>query len=387
MGSGDESIDFDLVARYLAGESEADERLAFERWLAAHPERADLIDGLRAVWAAGPELARRDGVDAEALAQRVVRAATNHRLARRAETELRLSHAGAPRRTAWVRILGAAPAVAAVALAAMTGTWVWRTAGAGRSGMAESRFSGRAFATARGERQTIRLTDGTRVVLGAASVLRLGAEYPRGVRDVYLEGEALFDVHHDAARRFAVHAANAIATDVGTSFDVRAYAGDGAVRVVVRDGSVDLRQAPAPLMQRAGQTPSLQAGDLAVVSDSAIVVTHGANVAALTAWAQGRLIFDRTPLRDVARDLARTFDVDIAVTDSTLLSRRITGAFSEDEGMDDVLTAIAVSVGARVERSGRHILIRGGVAGLIHVDSQTPPPMMRTAIATDAKPQ
>ena len=59
-----------------------------------------------------------------------------------------------------------------------------------------------------------------------------------GTREVELEGEAYFAVVHDAARPFAVRAHGAVATDVGTAFDVRAYPEDAGARIAVTEGAV-----------------------------------------------------------------------------------------------------------------------------------------------------
>src|SRR5206468_9531820 len=61
------------------------------------------------------------------------------------------------------------------------------------------------------------------------------------VRDVYLDGEAFFEVAHDARRPFAVHTARAVARDLGTRFNVRAYRDAADVVVAVAEGAVALK--------------------------------------------------------------------------------------------------------------------------------------------------
>jgi ferric-dicitrate binding protein FerR (iron transport regulator) len=92
----------------------------------------------------------------------------------------------------------------------------------------------RTFATGNGDRAELKLTDGTRIRMAPATRLRVAADYGVDRRDVYLEGEAYFDVVHDEQRPFTVFAGNASAQDLGTQFTVRSYADDGAVQVVVR---------------------------------------------------------------------------------------------------------------------------------------------------------
>src|SRR5204863_7767682 len=88
------------------------------------------------------------------------------------------------------------------------------------------------IATRRGQPATLRLPDGTRVDLGVASAIRYAPAYGGRERDVYLEGEAYFEVAPDPKTPFTVYAANAITRDRGTKFGVSAYPGASQVEVV-----------------------------------------------------------------------------------------------------------------------------------------------------------
>ncbi len=218
------------------------------------------------------------------------------------------------------------------------------------------------LATAAAARASITLRDGTRLTLGPATRVRVPADFGRTTRTVELEGEAYFAVVHDEHHPFVVHARNATVTDIGTGFDIRAYAGD-AVRVAVAEGRVSLARKGGRDARGEAETPkSLARGDLASVTDTAIVVTHGADIAALTAWTQGRLVFEDTPLPDVARQLDRAFNVEITIADSALAGREVSGVF-DNETVDQVLDAVTAVIGGRYERSGRAVVIRRGMAG------------------------
>src|SRR5262249_18634375 len=157
------------------------------------------------------------------------------------------------------------------------------------------------MATGRGQRATVQLADGSRVVLGVDSRIR----YPRGFgkqgREIDLVGEAYFDVVHDARVPFRVRTPHGVSEDVGTRFAVRAYAGESSARVVVEEGFVAV-----------GHGVTLGAGDLArVTRQAAPHVVHGAPVARLLAWTHGQLNFVNTPLREVVADLRRWYDVTV----------------------------------------------------------------------------
>ena len=250
------------------------------------------------------------------------------------------------RRPAWRR---EAILVAAACLVVAAGAVLLRQTSA------VSRGEPREYVTAAAQREKITLADGTELTLAPASRLRFPADYGRGSRDVYLEGEAFFAVRHDAAHPFAVHAGGAVARDVGTRFDVRAYADDRAVRVAVAEGEVAVgagagRHRPVP-----GRTA--RAGDAVVVSDTAVAMLHGADIAELTAWTDGRLVFRATPLREVVRDLGRWYDLDVRVDGAALGERTFSGSYTT-ESAEQVLSLVTAAVGARYERHGRTVTIR-----------------------------
>jgi transmembrane sensor len=174
-----------------------------------------------------------------------------------------------------------------------------------------------------------------------------------GAREIMLEGEAVFDVAHDSTRPFVVYAGNAVARDIGTRFDVRAYPGAGAVQVVVASGIVMLSDTAH------ARTPGvlLTAGQLGAI-DSAGRATHQPNVdtAQFFAWTDGRLAFRNTPLREAAARLERWFDLDIEIPDSTIATRRITATISA-QPVQDVLDAITLPLHLRYERHGRRVVI------------------------------
>jgi transmembrane sensor len=212
----------------------------------------------------------------------------------------------------------------------------------------------RTTSTPPGRRAEIRLADGTRVVLGAASSLRYPRQFGAGARDVYLTGEGYFEVVHDSAHPFRVHAAHATAEDVGTAFGVFAYAGDTTVRVVVAEGSVALGSASAPVAHRTLLVPG-QLGTLAA-RDAAPTVRR-VNVDAWLAFTDDRLAFDETPLPEVVAQLGRWYGTPFRLADSTLANRTLTASFTT-ESLADVLSALAPVLDVRFLRAGDTVVVR-----------------------------
>jgi transmembrane sensor len=347
-GPPPDQVDWEALARYFAGESSATEAEATSRWLAEHPEEADAFAALDAVTAQLDSNDLADAVggepDVDAAWQRVSAQLDERPVA--AKTKV---YTFAPRPSVWRSpALRAAAAIALIAGSAA----VWRL------DMGESPdaavTAARTFATAPGKRDSVVLVDGSRVLLGPGSSLRIEAGYGDQRRDVYLDGEALFDVRHDDARPFVVHASDLMVHDLGTTFTVRTTNGtNGVTTVAVTQGAVRVARSIA-------STDSgvvLRAGDRGTTaSGSAFTVERGAVLTDELAFTRGQLVFRDTPLPVVAASLRRWYGVDVRIADSSLNARTLTASFNE-EPLADVLRVIGLALDARVQHEDSTVVI------------------------------
>jgi transmembrane sensor len=185
------------------------------------------------------------------------------------------------------------------------------------------------------------------------------ASFGAGVRRVHLEGQALFRVTHDASRPFLVHAGGTVAEDLGTEFEVRAYATEPVVRVIVAEGSVALRR------ESGDSAAILRPRDVARLGTAgSVVVLHDQNIDRMLAWTSGQLNFDDAPLSQVAEELQRWFDVECRIADPALAGSRYSGPFFADS-LDAGLQALDMAMaGVRVERRGRVVTFSAGTSVL-----------------------
>jgi transmembrane sensor len=361
----DDDTDWALLARWLADECTPADRAALERWVAEDPSRGEEMAALRRTWDRAAELPAPSRVDAmwNRLAARM-HPATGAAGAQRngAAEPPPASAASAPRRPTPVIALlpHRTPAQrrwrAAVAIAAGIVVVAGALATLDRSAPAPKVAAEpplKEFATAPGQRATIRLADGTRVELGFASRLRV-RPFETGRREMTLEGEAVFDVVHDAARPFLVHAANAVTEDLGTSFSIRAYPEDGSVRVVVMSGRVALRpHAPGAGSREAVLGP----GELGRLDSAGrIEVRSRVDTTEYLGWLSGRVVFDNARLDAVAAELARRFDVAIRIPDPAVAARRVT-VDMPSRTLAEVLDAALVPLALRSRRDGSTIVL------------------------------
>jgi transmembrane sensor len=332
--SSPQPIDVVQLGRYLDGTASTEERAVVEAWVGSDADRRAALASLHAAWSAD---SRRLGAsyDAEAALARLWAGLPADR-----ESSSRLG---------WSRWLAAAAIV--VALGAGARWWIGSHQPTPPPVAQAPTF--REYATPRGRRAVFRLLDGTEITLNADSRLRVPSSFGGSAREVYLEGEAFFIVVHDTARAFAVHTRRGSVRDVGTRFNVNAYADVSADRVAVEDGAVDLAAA-----QRAdtGST-RLRAGQVGAVSaDGRVRVLARAAVGDELAWTRGRLAFRAVPLGEAALRLGRWYDLDIRVTDSDLARRSVTGSYGS-EPVTEILDLLTAAVGARYAWHGRTVTI------------------------------
>jgi transmembrane sensor len=337
--------DFDRLARHLAGESSPSERVETEQWIAADPARRAATEELAEAWRVAGGAHR---VDVEMGWQRL-----SGRLASTPESAKLLQFR---QRRSWWRDNARLVPLAAAALLVAGAAILWPVTRRSAHRSAADTGEMLTFNTATGQRRNVDLSDGTHVSLGVASELRVLAGYGKGAREVALTGEATFTVTHDRARPFRVHAGRAVIEDLGTEFAIRSYGSDAVVRVAVVSGSVSVRRGSS---QTVGAT--LARADVAVVADTGEVsVARGQDVGPYLAFARGRLVFDRTPLTEVAAELQRWYGVDVRLRDASLgaLHYTNTGGF-ENESLDEVLRVIAASLNLRYEQRGRLVEFTG----------------------------
>ena len=209
-----------------------------------------------------------------------------------------------------------------------------------------------------GELRSIQLEDGSHVTLNSATKIQIQLRKDR--RFVRLiRGEALFEVTHDASRPFEVETDRATLEDVGTQFDVDRRADRTTITVI--DGRVAVLSAVSP-RRAAFALPVLSTAERLTIGPAGPgTVEHEVNVAAATAWTQHRLMFERSPLREVADEFNRYNPDKIEIESAALANRTITGVF-ETNGSRSFVSFLAAIPGVEVrdDPEGNHIVTVAG---------------------------
>ena len=220
------------------------------------------------------------------------------------------------------------------------------------------------YSTSIGEERSIRLSDGSSIVLNSRTRVRV--RFSEHERDVdLLEGQTLFHVAKDPTRPFIVRSDSARVRAVGTEFDV--YRRESGTTVTVVEGQVAVIPVEPRIAGRRTQSGTLEAFDpaaaIVLVAGEQVTVTASrppqavhADVAAATAWTQQQLVFDSTPLIDVVKEFNRYNDRQLIVSDSSLEDFHVTGVFSSADPAS-LLRFLRAQRGVNIEETDRDIRI------------------------------
>lgn len=215
------------------------------------------------------------------------------------------------------------------------------------------------LATRFGETRNVTLPDGSVVVLnGNSSLSYLEADFAQQ-RDVSLAGEGFFSIVK-SPHRFGVQLSGGTSVEVlGTQFVVSSR--PRQKRVVLSEGKLQLILPQARTVKGA-VVPTrlvLSPGDVVELSDSPqrLVRKRVADPGRYAAFRQNKIVFQDTPLQEVARMLEDTYGYQVRFQDPALAARRFTGSCPADR-IDILLSALEKSFSISIARKGKKITIR-----------------------------
>ena len=210
-----------------------------------------------------------------------------------------------------------------------------------------------------GETQSILLPDNSTVQLNANSTLYYKDNWEdKGRREVWLEGEAFFSVRKQTASgdaavprqvKFVVHSGDLNIEVLGTKFNVKRRR--GTTQVILKSGKVGLTSRVNN--HRIEMTPGERVD---YVEAEQQYIKEVVNPDPLTAWRNNRLIFDDTPLTEIAALLEDNYGMKVKILDDELRNRRFTGT-SPVDNIDILLTKLSKIFYLKVSKDGKTVMI------------------------------
>ena len=185
----------------------------------------------------------------------------------------------------------------------------------------------------RGRQYDLILSDGTHVWLNAETTLSFPLSF-NGDRQVSVTGQAFFDVAH-TGNAFMVHCSHGMVKVMGTTFDVRDYAGE-TTSVTLVSGSVTYTTNNETTVLHPGEQVVQEPGATSTVVQQ--VDTHR-----FTAWKDGIIYFNDERLEDVLSDIERMYDVRIVYSDDYLRDMSFTGECSRFKNVEEFMKLLQMT--------------------------------------------
>lgn len=208
-----------------------------------------------------------------------------------------------------------------------------------------------------GKRTRITLSDNSTIWLNSGSKLVYPVCFDEEKREVFLEGEAIFEVSPDQSHPFHVISHNMEIKVLGTVFDLSAYADDSIINTVLEHGSVELIYKGTSMF---GPTKEkMVPGMLAMYDpDSKLLVQKNVNTMDYTSWKDGYLNLDQKSLGSIVKKLSRYYNVSIEIESQDLADETFTGHLDLRNSALQVLELIAETMDIELEQVGHQIKIR-----------------------------
>lgn len=190
-----------------------------------------------------------------------------------------------------------------------------------------------------GRANTVILSDGTKVVLNAATTLKYPASFNGEKRQVYLNGEAYFEVTKNETKPFVVKLNKQHITVLGTIFNVEAYEDESYTAVTLLSGQVMLEAFNE--FNESTECVLMKPNQYALTDNkSGSVSLSEVNTFLENAWMNGEYKFKDAPLSSIIKRLENYYNVRIHLDDPHLYKIRYTGTFSLDQDILDVFRII-----------------------------------------------
>jgi ferric-dicitrate binding protein FerR (iron transport regulator) len=180
------------------------------------------------------------------------------------------------------------------------------------------------------------LPDGTKVALNASSELRYPLHFSNS-REVFLTGEAFFDVKSDPRNPFVVHVENFSIKVTGTRFNVKSYPDmspettleEGKITIIDHDGNAVVNLKPNENI-------------LYSKEQNRFFVTR-TDTYQKTSWKEGKIVLKNQTIGEISKLVERWYNVKIKFNDETIKQERLTGTIYKDYPIEELLHVLVTS--------------------------------------------
>jgi len=368
MDANTHNADYDLIARYLSKEATEEERQVLEGWLCSNKENREEFEKIKSAFELAEYKISDPQWDKNSLKSEIL-----YKIIETQTEELE------EKRPIWSRIIRVSSYAALILV--LIGIPLYylsiRSINGGNGNLTE-------VMAPMGSKTRLTLDDGTKVWLNAGSVLKYNRNYNKSNRDLYLEGEAFFDVTKNKSLPMLVNAGDIRLKVLGTAFNVKAYKEEGTIETTLVRGSVEVRQMSkegngvitlkpnqkAIFIKHEGRLLLSEAEKIAPVANQGaneltnttlrmeqIVVNPKAEVEESISWKDGYIRVNQETLESLSMILARRYDVEIQFLDQRSKNYFYTGKIKE-ASLEQVMEALKCASPIDYEIKQNHVYIK-----------------------------
>jgi ferric-dicitrate binding protein FerR (iron transport regulator) len=210
--------------------------------------------------------------------------------------------------------------------------------------------------TPRGGGYNLQLADGTKVWLNAGSSLRYPVAFPDSTRQIFLNGEAYFEVTH-SGQPFIVTTGDMNTRVLGTSFNISAYSDDDAFLTTLVEGRVrvELMDEFSAISTSTILEPDEQA---TLILSASEIFTAPVNASSYVSWIHGKMEFHNETLEIVMKRLARWYDFTYTFENEEARGFHFSARLDKEESISQILRMLEMTTDVKFEYRDNSIVVQ-----------------------------
>ena len=317
----------DLLVKYLTGEVHESEYAEVEEWLQASEENKNYYEHFVVIWEESLRLSAKSSPDENIAWQK---------FQKHVQQESREKKPSVPLTNMLFRV------AAALILFAGLGWIVYQMSSSNMQPITTINIA------AKDEVVTDTLPDGSLITANKNSTFSYPSQFTGDTREVFLKGEAFFNVAPNKEKPFIIHVNDIAVKVVGTSFNIRSV--NGKTEVIVETGIVEVMRKKQRVQLKPKQKVIVKAADSVFVKDSV-------NDQLYNYYRKKEFICNNTPLYRLVETLNEAYNANVVIENNNIRNLPITTIFKE-EPLDNVLTVISETLDIKVEKQQNVVILR-----------------------------
>lgn len=348
-------MDESIIIKYLRKTLSQEERKEFVRWLNEDPAHLKLFKEVKKSWALTTSFDAGNYTDSDSEFNRF---------------KYRYLHPGKTRNGISPLLIQISQIAAIVVVTAALSIYIQHLISKNGNSLQTS-FN--EITTNAGEKTRITLADGSQIWINSCTKLKYPTSLTGSKVDLFLDGEAYFDLKKIPNRKIIVHTSRLNINVIGTAFNLRSYSDDNIIETTLVRGKISITHTSEQnnaskevvlkpnqsaiyfknsntlkvpvLAEHRIQNSETQEGleQLAIKNQSNVIVEESINTEPQISWIEGKFVFRKETFENLAKRLERHYNVKITITDSKLKKSKFSGTFDK-ESIEQALKALSYPV-------------------------------------------